>query len=193
MTKLEDRVRLQKLETLSDEHYVLRRATFDWRRSDGRWQTQVRESYDIGDGAAVLPIDLARDRLILIRQFRWPCYQAGYRELIIEAAAGKLDGDDPETCVRREAVEEAGVTLGPVRRIFHCFATPGAVMERISLFLGEYDSTAPRAAGGGHEHEGEDIEVLEIGLDEAMAMVADGRIVDAKTIMLIQAAMLERR
>ena len=191
MTKLEERVRLQKLETLSDQHYVLRRATFDWRRSDGSWQTQTRESYDIGDGAGVLPIDPKTGTVILIRQFRWPAFEAGSRRLAIEVPADKLDGDDPETCVRREALEEAGVQLGEVRRRFHSFSTFGAVKERLSLFIGSYDSTAPRAAGGGHEHEGEDIDVLEVALDEAYAMVERGEIDDAKTIMLIQAAKLD--
>jgi nudix-type nucleoside diphosphatase (YffH/AdpP family) len=190
MEPLESRVKPRALEVLSDHHYTLRKATFDFRRADGRWQTQVRESYDIGHGAAVLPIDRARGRVILIRQFRWPVFEAGYRRLMIEAPAGKLDGDDPQACVRREALEEAGVTLGALTLLFHCFSTPGAVTERLSLFIGDYDSEAPRAAGGGLEQEGEDIGVLEISLDEAMAMVTDGRIVDAKTIILIQAAKL---
>jgi nudix-type nucleoside diphosphatase (YffH/AdpP family) len=192
MDDLENRVKLRELKTLSDHHYVLRRAEFDFRRSDGRWQRQVRESYDIGDGAAVLPVDPARGSVILIRQFRWPAYEAGSRRLCIEAPAGKLDGDDPETCVRREALEESGITLGAVRRVFHCFASPGAVKERLSLFLGDYDAAAPRASGGGHEQEGEDIAVLELPLDEAYAMAMDGRIDDAKTILLIQAAALKR-
>lgn len=192
MDDLESRVRLREMQILSDNHYTLRRASFEWRRSDGTWQAQLRESYDIGDGAAVLPIDRARGKLILVRQFRWPAYEAGSRRLTIEAPAGKLDGDDPESCIRREAMEEAGVTLGAVRRLFHCFSSPGAVKERLSLFLGDYDSTAPRAAGGGHAHEGEDIAVLETGLDEAYAMAQDGQIDDAKTILLIQAAVLGR-
>jgi nudix-type nucleoside diphosphatase (YffH/AdpP family) len=192
MDDLDHRVKLRELKTLSDNHYVLRRATFDFRRSDGSWQAQMRESYDIGDGAAVLPIDPARGTVILVRQFRWPAYEAGIHRLCIEAPAGKLDGDDPETCARREALEEAGVTLGTVRRVFHCFSSPGAVKERLSLFLGDYDAAAPRAAGGGHAHEGEDIATLELPLDEAYAMAMDGRIDDAKTILLIQAAKLTR-
>jgi hypothetical protein len=79
-----------------------------------------------------------------------------------------------------------------MRRVFHCFSSPGAVKERLSLFLGDYDAAAPRAAGGGHAHEGEDIATLELPLDEAYAMAMDGRIDDAKTILLIQAAKLTR-
>ena len=136
--------------------------TFDFQRSDGAWQTQTRESYDIGDAAAVLPDDQARDRVILIKQFRWPVFEWGYRQLLVEAIAGKLDGDTPKTCIIREAMEEAGVTITNPRLVSHCFVSPGAVKERVSLFLADYDFTAPRAKGGGHEAEGEDIDVLEL-------------------------------
>jgi nudix-type nucleoside diphosphatase (YffH/AdpP family) len=189
---ISDRVRLRELKLLSDNHYILRRAEFDFRRADGRWQEhQLRESYDIGDGAVVLPVDRARDRVVLIKQFRWPVYEWGYRQLLIEAVAGKLDGDDPATCVTREALEEAGVTIFNLRLLTHAFMSPGAVKERVSFFLADYDSTAPRAKGGGEEQEGEDIETLEPTLGEALAMVARGEIVDFKTIMLLQAARLE--
>ncbi len=186
------RVRLRELITLSDNHYILRRASFDFQRRDGIWQHQVRESYDIGDAAVVLPLDRARGRVLLIRQFRWPVFEAGYRRPLIEAIAGKLDGDTPEVCIVREAMEEAGITIGNARLVAHCFVSPGAVKERGSCFLADYDSTAPRAEGGGQEHEGEDIEVLQMPLDEAIAMIAKGDIVDMKTIMLLQAAKLER-
>jgi nudix-type nucleoside diphosphatase (YffH/AdpP family) len=185
-----DAVRLRNLTTLSDNHYVLRRAEFELRRRDGTWQSQQRESYDIGDGAAVLPIDPARGSVILIRQFRWPAFENGYRDSLIEAIAGKLDGDDPERCAIKEALEEAGIHIRNVRRVFHCFMSPGAVKERLSLFVADYDSTAPREKGGGHEQEGEDIETLEVPLTEAMAMTARGEIIDAKTIMLLQWAAL---
>jgi nudix-type nucleoside diphosphatase (YffH/AdpP family) len=186
------RVRPRELIVLSDQHYVLRKAVFDWRRSDGAWQTQMRESYDLGGGAAVLPYDAARGRVVLIRQFRWPTFEAGYKRMLIEAVAGKLDGDAPQACVIREAMEEAGVTIHNPRLVFHAFMSPGALNERLYLFVAGYDATAPRAAGGGHAHEGEDIEVLELPLDDAMAMVANGEICDAKTVMLLQYLVLNR-
>jgi nudix-type nucleoside diphosphatase (YffH/AdpP family) len=187
---ISDRVRLRELKTLSDNHYILRRADFEWRRSDGQWQRSYRESYDMGDGAAVLPVDRVRDRVLLIRQFRWPVFEHGHSTLMIEAVAGKLDGDTPQACVIREAMEEAGLAISKPQLVTHCFTSPGAVTEKLSLFLADYDSTAPRAAGGGHAHEGEDIEVVEVSLDEAMAMIASGAIIDAKTIILLQAAKL---
>jgi nudix-type nucleoside diphosphatase (YffH/AdpP family) len=187
---LSKRVKLRDLKILSDNHYTLRKATFDFQRRDGMWQEQARESYDIGDGAAVLPVDAARGKILLIKQFRWPAYEWGCKELLIEAVAGKLDGDDPQTCVLKEAMEEAGVAIADLKLATHCFMSAGAVTERLSLFLASYDSTQLRAKGGGHAHEGEDIEVLETSLDEALAMVASGAIIDAKTILLLQAAKL---
>src|SRR5471032_1169323 len=184
------RVRLHGLTILSDNYYVLRKASFDFRRGDGQWQHQERESYDIGDAAAVLPFDAARGKVLLIQQFRWPMFKWGYKQLLVEVIAGKLDGDTPLDCIVKEAMEEAGVTLSNPRLITHCFVSPGAVKERVSLFLADYDSTAARAKGGGHEAEGEDIIVLEMILDQAMAMVERGEIADMKTILLLQAAKL---
>jgi len=187
---ISSRIRLRELKLLSDRYYTLRVASFEYRRGDGQWQHQERESYDLGDAAMVLPFDRARGKVLLIQQFRWPVFESGYRQQLIEVIAGKLDGDTPETCVRREAMEEAGVTITNPRLISHCFTSPGAVKERASAFLADYDSTAARAKGGGHEHEGEDITVLEMSLDEALAMAASGEIVDMKTILLLQAAKL---
>ncbi|HEY0267317.1 MAG TPA: NUDIX domain-containing protein [Rhizomicrobium sp.] len=187
---ISDRVKLRSLKLLSDNYYVLRRADFDFRRGDGQWQQQTRESYDIGDAATVLPLDRAHSKVLLVKQFRWPMFEWGYHEMMVEAVAGKLDGDDPETCIRREAMEEAGVAISSPRLVSFCFTSPGAVKERVSMFLADYDSTIPREKGGGQAEEGEDIEVLEMSLDDALAMVASGAIVDAKTILLLQAAKL---
>jgi nudix-type nucleoside diphosphatase (YffH/AdpP family) len=185
------RVRLHELQTLSDDYFILRKASFDFLRHDGTWQHQARQSFDIGDAAAVLPLDRSRDRVLLISQFRWPIFEWGYRQSLIETIAGKLDGDPPENCIVKEATEEAGIVISNLRLVTHCFVSPGAVKERVSLFLADYDSAAVRSEGGGHEHEGEDILVLEKSLDEALAMTARGEIVDMKTILLLQAAKLE--
>lgn len=189
---ISSRIRLREIKILSDNHYMLRKAIFDYRRRDGVWQEQGRESYELGDAAAVLPIDPIRNRVLLIRQFRWPPFESGYKQLLIEAIAGKLDGDTPETGIAREAMEEGGVVLSNLRLVTNCFVSPGAVKERLCCFLADYDSSAPRQGGGGRLDEGEDIEVLEPSLDEAMAMIASGEIVDMKTVLLLQAAKLAR-
>ena len=189
---ISDRVRGQKLTLLSDNHYILHKAEFEYRHSDGKWEKQVRESYDIGQGAGVLPYDRRTGKVLLIRQFRWPVFELGIKELFIEVVAGKLDGDTPEACVLREAVEEAGAVITNPKLVFHAFMSPGAVKEQLFLFMADYDSAAPRQETGGVRDEGEDIETLEMTLDEAMSRVADGKITDAKTVMLLQYAALNR-
>lgn len=193
MADTSSRIRRQHLDTLSDNHYILRRAGFDFRRADGSWQHQTRESYDIGDGAAVLPLDPDTGLVLLVRQFRWPAFEHGYRDLMTEVIAGKLDGDPPDVCAIKEAWEEAGAELFNLRQVFHCFMSPGAVKERLHLFVADYDSARPRGAGIGILAEGEDIETLELPLEKAMAMAERGEIVDAKTILLLQWAALRLR
>jgi hypothetical protein len=82
-----DRIRIREIKVLSDNWYILRKATFDWRRSDGTWQTQSREAYDRGNGAALLPYNLAARTVLLVRQFRYPAWSNGCDGLLIEAAA----------------------------------------------------------------------------------------------------------
>jgi len=184
------KVRGVRLETLCDDHFTLRKAHFELRRRDGTWQAQHRLSFDLRDAIAVLPFDRLRGRVLLIRQFRWPVFESGLDGFVIEAIAGKVDADAPEEAARREAMEEAGVTLGTLTLVSNCFPSPGAVKERMHVYLADYDASVPRQPGGGLAAEGEDIEVLELSLDEAFAMIASGAIIDAKTILLLQAAKL---
>ena len=185
-----DRIRVRDVRLLSDNWYVLKATTFDWRRADGSWQTQSRETYDRGNGAALLPYNLAARTVVLTRQFRYPAYVNGHDDLLIEAAAGLLDNASPEARIRAEVEEETGYRLGEIRKIFECFMSPGSVTEKLHFFVGEYDAAMRVGDGGGLESEGEEIAVLELPFDQAMAMIADGRIADAKTIMLLQYAAL---
>lgn len=186
-----DRIRVREVTLLSDSHYILKRTSFDWRRGDGRWQTQTRETYDRGNGAVLLPYDLARRTVLLTRQFRYPAYVNGYDGLMIEAAAGLLDSASPEDRIRAEAEEEIGYRLREVRKIFECFMSPGSVTEKLHFFVAQYDASMRIGPGGGIAEEGEDIDVLELPIDDALAMVASGEICDAKTVMLLQYAALK--
>jgi nudix-type nucleoside diphosphatase (YffH/AdpP family) len=186
-----DRIRVQNVRVLSDEYGVLKTTTFDWRRSDGEWQTQRRETYQRSNAAALLPYNLAQRTVVLVRQFRYPAYLNGYDDLLIEAAAGMLDNASPEQRIRAELEEETGYRLGAIHKIFEAFMTPGAVTEKLHFFVGEYDSSMRIGSGGGLAAEGEDIEVLELPIDQALGMIGDGRIQDAKTIMLLQYAALK--
>ena len=187
---ISDRIRVKDVRLLSDNHYVLKTTTFEWRRGNGEWQTQARESYDRGNGATLLPYNLARRTVVLVRQFRYPAYVNGYDDLLIEAAAGLLDNASPEERIRTEAEEETGYRLGEISKIFEAFMSPGAVTEKLHFFVGEYEPKMKIGSGGGLADEGEDIEVLELSIDQALAMIEDGRIMDAKTIMLLQYAAL---
>jgi len=187
---LTDRVRVRSVKLLSDHWYTLKTTTFDWLRRDGRWQTQQRETYDRGNGAAILLYEPRQRTVVLTRQFRYPTFVNGMDTLMVEVPAGLLDGADPEACIRAEAEQEAGFRVRAPREVMRAYMSPGAVTERLHLFVAEYDASDRIGAGGGIEDEGEDIEVFECPFDEAMTMVRRGEIVDAKTIMLLQWAAL---
>jgi nudix-type nucleoside diphosphatase (YffH/AdpP family) len=185
-----DRIRVKDVRVLSDNHYTLKTTTFAWRRANGEWQIQHRETYDRGNGATLLPYNLAQRTVVLVRQFRYPAYVNGHDDLLIEAAAGLLDNLSPEERIRAEAEEETGYQLGDIRKVFEAFMSPGAVTEKLHFFVAEYQPDMRVGSGGGIASEGEDIEVIELSIDEALAMIGDRRIVDAKTIMLLQYAAL---
>ena len=187
------RIRNISVEVLSDDWYVLRKARFEFLRRDGSWHPQEREAYDRGNGAVILLHDPDRATVLLTRQFRWPAYANDHPDgMLIEACAGLLDDDDPETAIRREVREETGVEVGEVRTLFTAYMSPGSVTERLYFYYASYTSNQRRNEGGGIVDEGEDIEVVELEVDQALAMVRSGEIVDAKTIMLLQWLAIER-
>ena len=185
-----ERVRVGEEKLLSDHWYVLKTTRFDYLRRDGRWQTMSRETYDRGNGAAILLYDPHRRCVLLTRQFRYPVFVNGHDELMVEVPAGVRDAASAEECIRAEAEQEAGVRVRAPRKVFEAFMSPGAVTERLHFFVAEYDDADRIGEGGGLPDEGEDIEVFELAFNEAMLWVAHGRIVDAKTIMLLQYAAL---
>ena len=187
----QERVRIQQVQTLSHDWYLLQKTTFDYLRRDGQWQTQTRETYDRGDGATILLYNKKQRTVILIRQFRFPTYRDGHDGFLIESAAGLLEQASAEQRIRAEVEEETGYQVGQVHKVFEAFMSPGSVTERLHFFVAEYDPASRIGDGGGLAHEGEDIEVLELPLAQAMRMVADGRICDGKTIMLLQHAQLQ--
>src|ERR1700716_3192915 len=119
-----DRVRVNDVRMLSDNHYILKTTTFEGRRNSGEWQTQARETYDRGNGAALLPYNLAQRSVVLVRQFRYPAFVNGYDDLLIEAAAGLLDNESPEVRILAEAEEETGYRLREKRKKVGGFHEP---------------------------------------------------------------------
>ena len=185
-----ERIRIKSVQTLSDDWYVLKKTTFDLLRRNGTWQQQSRETYDRGNGAVILLYNLERVTVVLTRQFRFPAFVNGHSGMLIEAVAGLLDQASPEDRIRAETEEETGYRVSHVQKVFEAFMSPGSVTERLYFFVAEYESGARATLGGGNHDEGEDIEVLELSLDQAMSAIASGEIQDGKTIMLLQYAAL---
>ncbi|HCW47028.1 MAG TPA: GDP-mannose pyrophosphatase [Erwiniaceae bacterium] len=179
-------VRIVESKTLSDDWYLLKKYTFDFRRRDGEWQRQSREVYDRGNGATLLLYNRAKQSVILTRQFRFPLYVNEHPGFLLEAPAGLLDNLDPEQRIRAEVEEETGYSVGQVQKVFEAFMSPGSVTEKLYFFIAEYQAGDRAGDGGGIKEEGEDIEVLEVSFQAAMQAIRDGDIVDAKTIMLLQ-------
>ncbi|MEE4410030.1 MULTISPECIES: NUDIX domain-containing protein [unclassified Serratia (in: enterobacteria)] len=192
MIATKDRVRILETRVLSDDWYLLKKTTFDFLRRDGVWQRQSRETYDRGDGATILLFNRQAQKVVLTRQFRFPVFVNGHDGMLIEAAAGLLDNASPEERIRAEAEEETGYRVQNVQKVFEAYMSPGSVTEKLHFFVGEYDAGSRVSDGGGVEAEGEDLEVIEMPLADALHAIRQGTIVDAKTIMLLQFVALNR-
>lgn len=185
-----ERIQITEEKLLSDNWYVLKRFTFNYLGKNGQWTTQQREAYDRGNGATILLHNPQMDTVILTRQFRLPTFVNGNRDggpasgMLIEACAGLLDNDDPETAIIRETEEETGYRIQHVQKVMEAYMSPGSVTEKLFFYIAHYTADTERNVGGGIDEE--EIDILELPLSQAMAMVANGEIMDGKTIMLLQ-------
>ncbi len=186
------RVTIVSTRTLAENWGRLSETTIDYTRRDGTVQRLRREVYDHGSAAALLLHDPARDTVLLVRQFRLPPLLNGDDGDMLEVCAGLLDGEAPAIAAAREALEETGHAPADIRHVIDIYASPGSLTEKVSLFVGRYDAKTFRHDGGGLEAEGEEIELVEIAFADALAMLRDGRITDAKTVVLLQHLALER-
>jgi nudix-type nucleoside diphosphatase (YffH/AdpP family) len=186
----EDKIRIVGEKILSDDYYPLKKITYEQRRGDdGEWQEQQREVYDSASGAAVLLYNRERRTVVLTRQFRIGARLSGptggHDGFLLEAAAGVLDDAPPAERAKLEAREETGYELERLDPVMELFVSPGATTERIHLFVAEYDPARRCGRGGGLPEEGEDIQVVELDFDDALAMIETGGIIDAKTVLLL--------
>lgn len=187
------KIRTLDSQVLSDDWYLLKKYTFEQQRRDGEWQRQSREVYDRGNGATILLYNPTQQSVVLTRQFRYPVFVNGHDGWLLEAAAGLLDNLDAEARIKAEAEEETGYRIERVERVFEAFMSPGSVTEKLHFFIARYDASQRVSDGGGMKEEGEDIDVVEMPFADALVAIGDGRIVDAKTIMLLQHLALSGR
>jgi len=190
---MDQKVKNIETKILSDDWYTLNKISFEYRFKSGEWVKQSRESYDRGNGATILLYNKLKGSVILINQFRMPTYVNGNSTgMMVESCAGVLDGDDPLTCIIKETEEETGYQIKNVKKVFEMYMSPGAVTEILHFFIAEYDEKMKVSEGGGLEAEHEDIEVLEINFRKALDMINSGEIKDAKTIILLQFAQINK-
>jgi nudix-type nucleoside diphosphatase (YffH/AdpP family) len=178
---------------LSDNYYILNKVTFDFLMKNGEWRNHMREVYDRGDGAGILLYNTKKQTVILTKQFRMPTYLNDNNDgMLVEVAAGMLDKDNPEACIIRETEEETGYRLKSVKKVYQGYSSPGVMTEKMHFFIGEYTDDMKVSDGGGLDTEGEDIEVLEIPFQNAVNMLHNGDIVDVRTIVLLQYALIHK-
>lgn len=184
--KTDPPIRLLDRQMLSDGFVTLERVTIEHDTRSGGRITVEREIHDHGNAATILLYDPGRKVVVLVRQVRVPVFLNGGDGWLIETPAGLLDGEHPAQAIAREAMEETGYRVENAEYLFDAYMSPGAVTERVSFFAAEIDLGQKAGEGGGLAEEGEDIEILELPLTQAFAMIATGEICDAKTIMLLQ-------
>ncbi|MEX0315304.1 MAG: NUDIX domain-containing protein [Allomuricauda sp.] len=186
-------VRNIKKELLSDNWYSLNKVIFEYQREDGEWEEQAREAYDRGNGAVILLYNKSKGNVVLTRQFRMPTYLNGNKDgMMIEACAGILEKGNAEQTIKMEVEEETGYKIERVEKVFESYMSPGSVTEILYFFIGHYEDDMRISEGGGSDEETENIEVMEMPFSEALKMMAVGEIKDAKTIMLLQWAQINK-
>jgi len=155
-------------------------------------QTVTREFIDAGPSVSVLAYDPSRRVALMVSQFRTPVAYAGGPLSLLEAVAGRLDGDLPEECARREAMEEAGVRLGALEPVAGLWASPGPSTEYLTLFLAAYSEADKIEAGGGLASEHEHLTVVEIPLIELWRRAQAGELPDMASLCLVLTLKLRR-
>jgi GDP-mannose pyrophosphatase NudK len=182
-------IRVLREEVLDESHWTYKRVVYDI-EIGGRIQQLSREILDRGDAAAVLLYNARLGCIILTRQFRLPAFLNGGQTSLLEACAGGIEDGDPTASAIRETREETGFEIAAPRLAFEAYMSPGSLTEKIYFFVAPYEAEDRLHPGGGLEHEGESIETIEMPFSEALDLLAAGKILDAKTILLLQYAQI---
>lgn len=179
-------VEILNKETLFKGFFRMVKYRFKHKRFAGGWSEPVeREMFERGHAAAMLPYDPIRDQVVIIEQIRVGALEHA-QPWQLEIVAGVIDTDESaEQVVCREAVEEAGLTVGRIEKITSYYPSSGGCSEKLDVFIGEVDCSQ---AGGIHglDCEGEDIKVHVMSRTEAYQLVKDGRIENGALIIALQ-------
>lgn len=181
----------------TDGPFSLKQSRLRYERFDGALSEPVnRINFERGDSAAILLADRNSDAVYLVKQFRYPVYAGLAKQprfspadaWLLEIVAGMVGEDGSAIRIaRKELREEAGFRLSTnPEHLVSVYPSPGGSSEVIHLYLAYVTRRDRLGEGGGLESEGEDIDVVELPFADAMAMVSQGRIRDAKTIIALQ-------
>jgi len=188
MEKSRSSVELVAHDIVCSSYYRLDRYRLRHRLFEGCWSEEIqRDVFERGNAATVLLFDPARKHVVLVEQFRTGVYAAGdQRPWTLETVAGAAEeGEDMESLVRREAQEEAGVSVGPLIKIPGIYPTPGACSEFFWMFCGRVDSSTAKGVHG-KRGEGEDIRVVVMTLDEALSAIENSEIQAGYSVVALQ-------
>lgn len=174
-------------ETVWKGFFSIVRYRFRHRRFNGEMSNEVvREVFERGHAAVLLPYDPLRDEVVLIEQIRIPAFDVSETPWLLEMVAGIIEpNESAEDVVRREAVEEAGLTVGRVKPVLNYLASPGGTSERLSILVGEVDASLAKGCHG-LEEENEDILVHVVSREQAYRWVEEGIIDNAASVIALQ-------
>jgi len=181
-------IQILKKETLSDKKYPLKYIWYEKPDRDGVFHNRENEVYFRPDAVALLLVNDKRKTILLTRQFRLPAFLNGSENgYLTEVCAGIMDGDEtPEETARREAKEEMGCKIHDLERVASAYTSSGGLTEFVHFLIARYTEEDRNGKSGGLKDEGEDIELIELGFDEAREKLKQGVFIDAKTILLLQ-------
>ncbi|QNM86844.1 NUDIX domain-containing protein [Polaribacter pectinis] len=172
---------------LSNIWAKLEQVSFDFTFKNGKTERLTHEVYGKADGVAVLLYNPSTKKVVLSKQFRIPMYVAGIKNgFSIEVVGGSIDKKElPEASVIRETKEEIGYNISEIEKVTTVFLSPGLMREQVHLYVAKYTNEDKVEKGGGLAEESEEITVLETSFDEALKMIENKEIIDARTIMLL--------
>jgi ADP-ribose pyrophosphatase len=174
-------------ETLYRGFFSLNLYRFRHRLFNGDMSPEIeREIFERGHAAVLLPYDPVRDEVVLIEQLRIAAVDTSSSPWLLEMVAGMIEtGESVEDVCRREAQEEAGVTVGRCKPVLSYLASPGGTSERLSIMVGEVDATTAEGIHG-LEEEHEDIRVHVVSREQAYRWVEEGAIDNAASVIALQ-------